>query len=135
MTDLNLNELRKVAEAATPGPWTLIGGGEYLTPIGLMVAPDDGGVWPEDATHIATFDPPTVLALLDRVAELEAKEARVESLRQAAEVVVLDAGDEAIGPEPDPNLAELAHCVAALAGENTTGCPCCDSQRLSREAL
>src|SRR5690606_20782127 len=60
---------------------------------------------------------PTVLALLDRVAELEAKVARMEALRQAAEVVVLDAGDDATGPEPDPNLAELAHCVAALAGE------------------
>lgn len=76
---LDLDRLREVAKKATPGPWTLIGGGEYLTPIGLMVAPDDGGVWPEDATHIAAFDPPTVLALLDRVAELEAKVARVNA--------------------------------------------------------
>lgn len=75
-------------------------------------------------------------ALLDRVAELEdrlqaqeaelgtllgierAKVARVEALRQAAEVVVLDAGDDATVPEPDPNLAELAHCLAALTGES-----------------
>lgn len=139
MTDLNLNELREVAEAATEGPWDFEAGGEYeCGEPGCCSEYWDNRIWgegvvlleshmlsTEDARHIATFDPPTVLALLDRVAELEAKEARVESLRQAAEVVVLDAGDEATGPEPDPNLAELAHCVAALEGENTTGCPCC----------
>lgn len=91
MADINLTELRKVAEAATPGPWTVDGhvGSEYDD---LVVAPYPGGEpgWvvgvaetetsPEGATHIATFDPPTVLALLDRVAELEAVVGRVEAL-------------------------------------------------------
>jgi len=92
MTDLNLNELRQTAH------WR------------VSSVDDDGTKW----TDLRLKD---VLTLLDRVAELEAKVARVEALRQAAEVVVLDAGDEATGPEPDPNLAELAHCVAALAGD------------------
>jgi hypothetical protein len=36
-----------------------------------------------NAKHIATFDPPTVLALLDRLAAAEAKVARVEALIEA----------------------------------------------------
>lgn len=89
MTDLNLNELRKVAEAATPGPWEVADEGYderyvYDSASGQMCwTPDLPGHWSlADATHIATFDPPTVLALLDRVAELEAKVARVEALAE-----------------------------------------------------
>jgi hypothetical protein len=47
-------------------------------------------------------------------ADAAALRERVEALRMAAEVVILDAGDDATGPEPDPNLAELAYCLAAL---------------------
>lgn len=45
MTDLDLNKLREIAEAAmtTPGPWS-----EYLL----------------------TFDPPTVIALIDKIERL-----------------------------------------------------------------
>lgn len=63
MAEINLNELRKVAEAANT--------------IGAMKAM----VHP----FHATFDPPTVLALLDRVAELEAVVGRVEALLEEAE--------------------------------------------------
>ena len=38
----------------------------------------------------------------------------VRRLVTAAEVVVLDAAEQATGPEPDPNLAELAHCLQAV---------------------
>src|SRR5690606_1311959 len=57
------------------------------------------------------------IAAMDAVRGTTQLAAKGESLRQAAEAVVLDASDEATGPEPDPNLAELAHCAAALAGE------------------
>ena len=67
LTDERLAELRTIAEAATSGDWSLIGGGEYLVGPGIQVAPDDGGVSSADAAHIAAFDPPTVLALLDRI--------------------------------------------------------------------
>lgn len=122
MSDLDLDELRKIAEAATPGSWTVFdmdeagkmksepmnepGQGWYwvwaeerlpyyggiLEPekhhpdcgssIGVATISDNSGGLQElaDATHVATFDPPTVLALLDLVAELEAKIERITSL-------------------------------------------------------
>lgn len=100
MADLNLNELRKVAEAATPGPWVARDFSETYsdgsrteawsveaneTPVVDVAFDRDygspmGGAESADARHIATFDPPTVLALLDRVAELEAVVGRVEAL-------------------------------------------------------
>jgi len=52
MTDLDLTELREIAKAATPGDWTA----------------DIGPA----ALHVATFDPPTVLALIDEIEELRA---------------------------------------------------------------
>lgn len=54
------------------------------------------------ANHIAGMDPKTTLAII----------ADLRKLVAAAEVVILDAGDNAIGPHPDPNLAELAHYLA-----------------------
>lgn len=74
---MDLDHLRAVAEAATSGPWEWREGhARYLT------APDDAKVLhassyedhedvqssEADARHVATFDPPTVLAL---IAELE----------------------------------------------------------------
>ena len=79
MTNPNLAEIRARAEAATPEPWEIIGGGEYVTGVGLIIGREcDGGVTSEDAAHIAGMDPTTVLALLDR---LEAAEAAVERVR------------------------------------------------------
>lgn len=65
MPELDLKSLRKVAEAATLVPWHL------GRPFEMRGAWRIAGVSPalrateEDANHIATFDPPTVLALLD----------------------------------------------------------------------
>lgn len=98
MADLNLTELRKVAEAAaTNAEWdfwyTEDGRLEMFVPNGTMDTltvfrfvdyddcPECARPDPADAAHIATFDPPTVLALLDRVGELEATVARVEADR------------------------------------------------------
>lgn len=106
MADLNLNELRKVAEAATPGPWEVADEGYderyvYDSAAGQMCwTPDLPGHWSlADATHIATFDPSTVLALLDRVAELEAKVERLaahdaEVARQAEARALREAADQ-----------------------------------------
>lgn len=77
-TEEKLAELRAVAEAATQGPWELVAGGEYMPATGLVVAPDDGGVSPNNAAHISAFDPPTVLRL---IAALEAKTAEVERVK------------------------------------------------------
>ncbi|XAZ30652.1 hypothetical protein AAHB34_16025 [Paenarthrobacter ureafaciens] len=50
---MSLDQVRKRWAAATPGSWELLGGGEYISPIGITVAPDDGGVGPKDAAAIA----------------------------------------------------------------------------------
>ena len=92
MTDLDLTMLRKVAEQATPGPWAMWNpsDGESHITIGSKVAwrsvvsasgfTDDEPIphW-ADARHIATFDPATVLALLDR---LETAEATIQRVRE-----------------------------------------------------
>lgn len=49
----HLKNIRERAEAATAGPWELIGGGEYVTGVSILVAPDDGGVTDCDAEFIA----------------------------------------------------------------------------------
>ncbi|MQP51172.1 hypothetical protein GEO19_22475 [Escherichia coli OP50] len=83
----DLKELRKIAEAATPGPWewdepskdewpmedqSLIQS-EGDEPILSGWGYDASGTLAEDVdrTHIATFDPPTVLALLSRLEQAE----------------------------------------------------------------
>ena len=71
-----LARLREVAEAATPGPWTDVpmgsegsivtaGGNTHRTALKPATCREFS-----DATHIATFDPPTALALLDEVERL-----------------------------------------------------------------
>ncbi|WP_269304889.1 ead/Ea22-like family protein [Aeromicrobium sp. HA] len=136
MAELNLTELREVAEAATPGPWTwheyrrsgdplpyLVGRGgdpEFYVYDAEVIEPDHDGecgcrsacrlelrVRDVDQSHIATFDPPTVLALLDRVAELEAVVGRVEAVHRIW-------NNGSWGGYTDQVLADLR---AALAGD------------------
>lgn len=84
--DLDLAKLRAVAEAATEGEWDWSTANSvryliqadthspvvyaYRSPIDSM---PDLSVSVNDAEHIAAFDPPTALALLDRVEELEGR--------------------------------------------------------------
>lgn len=84
--------LRAVAEAATPGPWDaeLNGGVVAYRNEGRPDIVSDYCEAKEDAAHIAAFDPPTVLALLDALdavhaayADLEA--ARLETMHQRDE--------------------------------------------------
>lgn len=73
----HLERLRTVAEAATAGAWTYDGRladavfseSEDET----VVGESDAGIWldPPNGEYIATFDPPTVLALLDVAAEAD----------------------------------------------------------------
>src|SRR5690606_38182934 len=84
MTDLTperLAELRRIAEAATPGPWAvnpfkaLVDEMATLTPVCAMLWPTELRTEEQtlsNALHIAAFDPTTVLALLDRIEALEA---------------------------------------------------------------
>ena len=76
MSELDLAELRKVAEAATQGIW-------YVRRDSILSSATEGSLIPriagetgsdENAEHIAAFDPATVLALLDRLEDAEAAE-------------------------------------------------------------
>lgn len=86
---IDLDTLRKTAEAATPGPWEA--SAEYdtegrrvytVSPEGnpednvCQLAPDLNGS--ANVEHIATFDPPTVLAL---IAEIESLRTRFSAMR------------------------------------------------------
>lgn len=90
----DLTDMRKIAEAATPGPWeakqtpihTPSGeGGDYYVscPTGIDVASTVGSSYEQeepDALHIATFDPMTVLSLITRLEQAEAVVARVREV-------------------------------------------------------
>ncbi|MEJ6554048.1 hypothetical protein PQI51_03295 [Microbacterium esteraromaticum] len=81
MSTIDLDALERIARAVeTPGPWETRCEGykeptrvchdsEYVIYLGYDFAADLGA---QDAEHIAAFDPPTVLALIARVRELEA---------------------------------------------------------------
>lgn len=82
MADLDLNALEAVAKAATPGPWFENHGwlgGQYVY-VATGTHPRDegyrdvatvGATHEADATYIATFGPPTVLALIERLRRAE----------------------------------------------------------------
>lgn len=102
LTPERLSELRRIAEAATPGPWE-VALGSGIAVCTQVVGWRDGKVvfvadcLPDDALdvaepdhrpnldYIATFDPPTVLALLDEVEQLITK---CEELTEALESAV-----------------------------------------------
>lgn len=135
--ELDLARLRKVAEAATPGPWEV-----YDRGIGYEVHDANGcelnGGMREtfteaDANHIATFDPPTVLALLSRLEAAEQELARIRPLfdnlsreypkecnkRVAAEKVVARVREVATGDPTEYGWSEAMLAVLrALDGES-----------------
>src|SRR5690606_3798435 len=81
MTSERLEELRRIAEAATPGPWGmnpengLVDEAATLTPVCGMVWVRTEEQTLANATHIASFDPSTVLVLLDEIERLRRERA------------------------------------------------------------
>ena len=101
---LDLDALEAVARAAIPGPWNYRQ--KVLGMVSTTVSAGDGshvaypsvGHLPESATHIATFDPPTVLDLIalareeqQKRAEAEAVIARIEQLCAETDVDTTEA--------------------------------------------
>ena len=94
MTDLDLTKLREIAEAATPGEWESVVStyssefgdykGAWIPGVAEEISDYYIGTVPplhvNDATHIATFDPPTVLALIDEVERLRETLATVKAI-------------------------------------------------------
>ena len=91
---MELNELRKTAEAATPGPWTHqpygdqnqngdYFGGWLLDADGEYVVADASD---RDGAFMAAANPETVLALLSRLEQAEQAVARVSEYHRREEV-------------------------------------------------
>lgn len=89
--DLDLDELRKTAENAhsvLPEPWIVMGDSNTVSVVELSKRDGSiisGGAVADAHTtpfrdHIATFDPPTVLALLSRLEQAEQAVARVREV-------------------------------------------------------
>lgn len=102
--ELDLEHLRKVAEAATPGPWEPADEDGWIGADGCyVVSSDENSInradrpiglaynRPSDAEHIAAFDPPTVLALFDRLEASEAEASKYRGLYDEAESAHTDA--------------------------------------------
>jgi hypothetical protein len=85
-------DLKRVAEAATPGPWAdpwhaargPSWGINTADPHNLRHIASVPTEQEEDALFIATFDPPTVLSLLARLSAAEAEIARRDAVAQAS---------------------------------------------------
>lgn len=90
---INLDTLRKTAEAATQADWYALRVGirdekEWVIdshPTFICSMQIDGERAKFDAEFIATFDPPTVLALLSRLEQAEANFDEADSAKIAAE--------------------------------------------------
>ena len=83
MSDHDLDALEAVAKAATPGPWEAYADRCVRTePYGPIIY-DDSCQENENAdanmAYVATFDPPTTLALIAEVRSLRARVAEVEA--------------------------------------------------------
>ena len=65
-----LAKARAIADAATPGPWEVSGKWWLEGTEHIVVSSEDYEIaftQQPDAAHIARFDPPTVLAMLDAI--------------------------------------------------------------------
>ncbi|HCH0514881.1 TPA: ead/Ea22-like family protein [Pseudomonas aeruginosa] len=97
-------ELRRLAKAATPGPWTLYVPEDYQGPEELpgygvecaegraivwgALEPETGCQFDRDAEFIAAANPKTILALLDEIDGLKAEnEVLRGALKQFAEML------------------------------------------------
>ena len=113
------DNLRRLAEAATPGPWFVA---ERVTRSGLSIVEDGRvhGMFPvtaerHEAAYIAAANPVAILALLDR---LRAAEARKVRLREALKGAVEALRRTGCGMPSEYNAMKRGE--AALAAEDLT---------------
>lgn len=121
----SLAELRAIAEKATPGPWLYRP--DELSDWGWVRSENRGlflqarhpsseveladhrirgtDPWANDAIHIATFDPPTVLALLARIEELEGA---LRTIAGGLEIRHRDGSTEVIDRDDAADIARTA---------------------------
>lgn len=105
LSDARLAELRRVAGAAAPGPWfveyqeadgwTSVYGQPYDADGQMLLSPEVAtteGEPDSESRHIAAFDPPTVLALLDEIEQLRRWKTEALEVLKSWERVLENAG-------------------------------------------
>lgn len=113
----DIDAIQQRCDAATPGPWEIIGGNEYLTGVGVMVGAPEG-ISIADAEFIAHART-DIPALLARVRELEAAVQRVRNAVAGDPTTVARAGvvmswDGPDGVSVDEAVNILADAVIAI---------------------
>lgn len=132
---LDLAALRKTAEAVPGDTWYALGSGTaggdhwYVCDEGEAIATiaSQDGINEEEreplARHIAAFDPPTVIALMDQVVTAEAAVARVRELHKPVPVYTTEAGDcEHEGACEAVELSDGAFCPSHTDGMTCNAC-------------
>lgn len=103
MSDLDLDELKRVVDAATDGEWCVDADQcSYGPPLGVLAYTETGvlvvvdlvgrphKLRREDANHIATFDPPTVKRLIARVRRAENLVERATGVIAASDSITME---------------------------------------------
>lgn len=119
---VDTDDLREIAAAANPGPWVR-NGRRVLWPHGTMkvsLTTADGEIGRFDAEHIATFDPPTVLALLDELDTHRATHAELVALKRLCERQIGTMDHSLPGNDHEASvyrwvIAELARIIGGAA--------------------
>ena len=125
MTDLTperLAEWRRIAEAATPGPWEVVGLAGYGGPYALRMPHRSGRTWygvegikrREDAEYFAAMNRNTVLALLDEIERLRReREVLAEAVMGWQRYLERDVGTEIVHVR---TLEAHGRALALIAG-------------------
>lgn len=136
---INKQRLRKLAQAATPGPWTTISrgaywgeeegdvvghdgqdidGAEFVKPLDRQET-TRGQAWFRDTAYIAAANPVTVLSLLDEIDTLQARaeHARSGAQKQLAAYATLVKSMEARLSDAAKRRDEHAEAVRTLQSE------------------
>ena len=135
LTDEQLAEMERLADAATPGPWTLDDDGSTVHHDGALIADvyqasDFGCLDPEDdpegyanavregeanAAHIASCSPDRIKALIAEVRRLRAEVERMRPVVEAAAVFVDVSGNGVVAA-----IAALDKAVDAYRASQPT---------------
>lgn len=151
--ELNLDELKRLAEAATPGPWYQIGipwsdgsfiktcsdphGGEYVCSYDGMIDLESDDVvqdWHVNLAYIAAANPETMLRL---IAAIKTERARAEAAeRRVAELEAMLYVPESIADEAARLADSLRTEIRYACGDEGGGYYFdCDAEGLVAEAL
>jgi hypothetical protein len=89
MTNIDLDGLAALAQAATPGPWVVSLDGVYEADMSARITRVSGNpeVAHADAAFIAACDPDTILALVERAKDADRQRAAIAALADKWEVM------------------------------------------------